>query len=213
MNFTLLAEQFSEPRLQPYLDAAGGDEELAVDLYDWNIRMGAACFEDLSILEILVKNAFDRVLRTGLGRDWYESQLLQAQDRMVSEAKTRITGRTGCEPEPDQVVAELPFGFWRSLVGPGYQQTLWKTLLGAFSSVPSTAKIHRGDVDDRLTDLWELRNSVAHHWPIFNWDFDKSVWNMKMVAGGIAPRIQIWMTTRSRIPQLQQQNPVRLLRH
>jgi hypothetical protein len=72
-----LSERFSNARIEPYLSAARGDAGLAVRLYDWNIRIGAALFEDLGIIEILLRNTLDGALRNHYqtARDrtpWYD---------------------------------------------------------------------------------------------------------------------------------------------
>jgi hypothetical protein len=56
-------ERFSEARLDPYEVAARGDPELTVALYDWNIQIGSAFFEDIGVVEVLLRNALDKALR------------------------------------------------------------------------------------------------------------------------------------------------------
>ena len=60
-------------RLSSYLAATGGDLYRALDLYEWNARLGAAVFEDLGYLEGVLRNAchaqLDRWNRSNLGAD------------------------------------------------------------------------------------------------------------------------------------------------
>lgn len=51
-------------RLAEYDLAADGDETRAIDLYGWNAAVSAAFFEDLSVLEVALRNACHRELRT-----------------------------------------------------------------------------------------------------------------------------------------------------
>lgn len=53
----------SEPRLARYLAESGGDRARALDLYEWNLRLGAALMRDIAHVEVAVRNAYDRVMR------------------------------------------------------------------------------------------------------------------------------------------------------
>lgn len=46
----------------PFLTAAGGDYERALDLYDWHTELSAASFEVIHRFEVVVRNAIDGVL-------------------------------------------------------------------------------------------------------------------------------------------------------
>jgi hypothetical protein len=52
----------SSPRFARYLAAAGGDRQLALDLYEWNAAVSAAVLHDLAHLEVGLRNAYDRAL-------------------------------------------------------------------------------------------------------------------------------------------------------
>lgn len=214
MNLSHLIEQFPDAQLEPYVDAANGDAELAVGLYDWNIQISGEWLEDLSITEVLLRNALDRALGDQHGDCLYDQPgvLLTGQWPVVDEAKKKSQDRDGSQqvPSSDQVVAELPFGFWRSILGPGYKR-LWPTLREAFPHVqPPTAKLHQDEVEERVADLVNLRNEIAHHWPIFEWNMDRSIRNVKTLTGSISPQVQAWLVQRSRVQTLLNACPVRV---
>ncbi|MDO4242120.1 MAG: Abi family protein [Microbacteriaceae bacterium] len=55
---------FGVERASFYLREAGGDIELAIELYDWGIQMSAAWHAHLAYVEVAVRNAIDMQLRT-----------------------------------------------------------------------------------------------------------------------------------------------------
>ena len=133
--------------------------------------------------------------------------LLQAQGAAVDEAVKHLGEGYG-DPEQDDVIAALSFGFWRSLFTPGYQR-LWPTLKEAFSYLPPRVSIRQADMCDHVSDLHELRNGIAHHDPIFDWNFEASITNLKRVAEPICPRTYGWIDQRSRVRDLLAADPRR----
>lgn len=55
-------------RLSGYDAAASGDQRQSLLLYQWNSAISAAVFEDLSILEVTLRNACHEQLRSGMQR-------------------------------------------------------------------------------------------------------------------------------------------------
>jgi hypothetical protein len=112
--------RFSEPRMRYYLVAASGDEELALQLYGWNIRIGGALFEDIAVVEVLVRNAFDMALKHEYEGDgevegppwWEQIDLRPDQEALVESATRTAIDETGQDPPwRDSVVARLSLGF------------------------------------------------------------------------------------------------------
>ncbi|MHB1860897.1 MAG: hypothetical protein ACYCUM_12475 [Solirubrobacteraceae bacterium] len=56
------AAWLSGQRFQPYLDDAEGDHRRAVAIYEWHVRLSAACFAAINGFEVLLRNAVDRQL-------------------------------------------------------------------------------------------------------------------------------------------------------
>ena len=202
---------FSPTRISIYLDEAKGDRDLALKLYDWNIRISSAMFEDLATIEILLRNALDRVLVRRYGDEWFKAPgLLKQNERtLIDEAIDAAKRRWGeYDYSIDSVVAQLSFGFWRALLAANYT-SLWNETLG--DAFPHTANpksiIRRGDIEERIENLGDLRNAIAHHDPVFDWDFQRSFRNAKMIAGAISPQIQSWMVSRSRVQGVLGEDP------
>lgn len=153
------------PRFARYLTAAGGDRQLALDLYEWNAAVSAVVLHDLAHLEIGLRNAYDRALTAAdSSGDWTRpgSPLLaplwrthgrgkgEAPARVdVNEESRRLLDRARSKAGPGaphgKVVAELSFGFWRYLSSAAREKTLWVPHLHkAFT--PGTNR--RRDVDE-----------------------------------------------------------------
>lgn len=156
-----LVATLSTDRFDRYLNEATGDRWLAVKLYEWNASLSESLYGVLQGLEVALRNSFHRTLSAAFNRnDWYDIQNLLAveQQESIRKAKARIVndGKTVC---PARVVAELTFGFWVSLTGPTYAQTLWDQHL--YKSL--TPNLSRKAAHRRLEKIRKLRNRVAHH--------------------------------------------------
>src|ERR1019366_4481337 len=111
-------------------------------------------------------------------------------NKIVDDAIARATSATGLNPpDHDDVVTQLTFGFWCSLAGRRYT-SLWPVLKRAFRRLAPGHTVHADLVEGFTQDLLGLRNTIAHHDPILDWDIARSVQNMKSIAGPISPSIQ-----------------------
>ena len=52
----------STGRFETFLTAANRSRSLALEIYDWNSKLGAAFLHDLGHLEVGIRNAYDVVL-------------------------------------------------------------------------------------------------------------------------------------------------------
>ncbi|MGW4412305.1 hypothetical protein ACWEJ6_50490 [Nonomuraea sp. NPDC004702] len=76
-------------------------------------------------------------------------------------------GRHGLTPTPSEVVAELPFGFWVSLIGRGnnHDQRLWRTTpYQAFPGYQGGRHAPHRELDFPRA----LRDKIARHTPIYH---------------------------------------------
>jgi len=107
-----IGDVLSTPRFEPYLKAAGGDVQLAVRLYWWNVEVSAAFYPSLHLLEVCLRNAMHRQLVAEFEKAnwWTVAPLNQSGRRMVSETVEKLRRRLARPLTPDDVVAELSFG-------------------------------------------------------------------------------------------------------
>ncbi|MCQ9385744.1 Abi family protein [Brevibacterium moorei] len=169
----------SAPRLRRYLAESGGDQERALDLYEWNLRLGAALMRDIAHFEVALRNAYDRVMcERWPGEHWLFDPAspilaplwrtrrsrradLNARNRTtVADAVRRCGGQTA---KPGEVIAELSFGFWRHCTDAAHEKTIWVPYL--HHTWPK--KTSRVVLERTLTTINTARNRASHHEPLF----------------------------------------------
>ena len=156
-----LERSLSLERLAPYLELADGDRAYALLLYEWNTKISEALYSILQGFEVTLRNAIHDVMSVAYKRpDWYDVAPLRGEEKTrIEEAKRRIE-KDGREITPGRMVAELMFGFWTSLVGTAYAQTLWDKHLHL---ALRETRVSRKAMAKRLKKIRFLRNRVAHH--------------------------------------------------
>jgi hypothetical protein len=164
---------FSVPRLQVYANAVNGDAAGAERLYWWNIEISAAFYGPLHCLELGLRNALDVQLRAAFAQDtwWDNAPLTPGGQRMITEARQQCLRRCTAPVVADDVIAQLPFGFWTSLLsnsrGSQYDRRLWVPVLHkAFPHYRG----RRTHLHDNLEAMRLLRNRIMHHEPIHHRD-------------------------------------------
>jgi hypothetical protein len=79
---------------------------------------------------------------------------------------------------------------------------------GCFS-YPSGKSVDLATVSGAAEELGELRNAIAHHHPIFNWNFGLAHTYVNDMAGWMCPPIRAWlMGHHSRVVDLLKENPL-----
>ncbi len=208
-----LESSLSPERITTYVQATGGDRELALRLYTWNTAISAAFYGPLQGLEVALRNAMHRQLTAKYGADWYDNPACGFDGgtlNRIDQTKSSLT-RGGYAVDPPHVVAELPFGFWVTLLGRGgwaalpetgkksYDMTLWRPAL--HKSFPHSRR-NRADTHRPLDYLRTFRNRIAHHEPIFNRHLQQDYRSILEVAGWICPKTRDWIAHHSRVEEL-----------
>ena len=160
----------SEARFGPYLVECGDDMTAAWRLYIWNIQVSGAFYPLLQFVEITLRNALHRELKSRFGRtDWWSAAPLDAHgQRLVKEALDKVPASRSPQ-NVDDVVAKLSLGFWVSLVSRSYDRTLWVPALHrAFPRYHG----RRDHLHAELNEVLRLRNRVMHHEPIHQRDLE-----------------------------------------
>lgn len=121
-----IRDALSEPRFAPYLAKTGGDLRAAIQLYWWNVGVSAAFYTPLHCLEMALRNAVHQQLAANFRRtDWWDvAPLNKGGLRLVEDARSKLATRAR-PTTADDMVAELSFGFWVSLVSNTYHRDLW----------------------------------------------------------------------------------------
>lgn len=168
-----MRKAFSDPRLDAYAQATNGDCATAERLYWWNVEISGAFYGPLHCLEVALRNALHDKLRAAYARDdWWAAAPLQPHGlQMITDARAKYARRGSRLASADDIVAELPFGFWTSLLSNNrhsqYDRRLWVPCLHrAFPHFRG----RRRDLHDNLEAMRLLRNRIMHHEPIHHRD-------------------------------------------
>ena len=175
-NKLFFEKVFSEKRMERYFILYPNDESRAVKHYQSNIKLTEAFYTSLSVLEVALRNALSRELKTMTGRDdWYvifaNTPGLTNLNKYITQATKQIAGRHE-QITTSKIIAELTLGFWVSLLNAEYERLLWKDLRRAFPYIPKKDR-KRKNVSAPLNRFRSFRNRVFHN--------ESICWNMKKV--------------------------------
>ncbi len=208
MNATFsawMSRAFSAPRLAAYAVAAGRDEAVAERLYWWNIEVSSAFYGPLHCLEVALRNSLHDVLRSAFRRDdWWDVAPLQSHGmRLVGDARATCARRRSGPVSADDMVAELSFGFWTSLLSNNrhsqYDRRLWVPVLHrAFPHYRGP----RRDLHDNLETMRLLRNRIMHHEPIHHRDLAADHRKIYRLLGYIDPEAAKEALALDRVPEI-----------
>lgn len=195
---TLSLERFSR-----YRAWAGDDRARAFELYALNMRLSESLYIPLQMLEVALRNRIHAVLAIARAPRWFEdSHFLRVphQNAQVAEALAELA-RERKEPTPGRVVAALTFSFWTAMLGSVYEN-LWQTELHRIARREDGRGLRRKDFSGAITPIRLLRNRVAHHEPILNWDLPKHHEAMLRLTGWLSPYAAIWCRGLDRFDQV-----------
>jgi hypothetical protein len=199
---TLIALEgsLSLERLAPYLELAEKDRVYAIRLYEWNARVSESLYSLLQGLEVTLRNKINQVLSQAFGQEywWDVCGLQQKQIDEVHKAIERILD-DGRDVTSGRIVAELMFGFWVSLFGTDYAQSLYDHHLRKCFPMQ---KVGRKDVAKNLKKIRFLRNRVAHHESVIGRlglerNLKKDVQDILEMIGLMCPTTAKWVSANS----------------
>lgn len=187
----------SEPRYARFLDAADGDHERTVTLYEWHAELTVASFGLIHHFEVLLRNAIDGVLGAGQPQTLIkDTWLLDFEILQPDGIKQVIIAIERLERSKlvtrGRVVVGVSFRFWAGLFGRRYEE-LWRHRLRA--AFPHAA-LTRKDLSSRMRLIQRFRNRVAHHDSLLDQDTQARLEDMLTIAGWIDPVSQAWLTER-----------------
>jgi hypothetical protein len=171
----LLIKAFSEIRLRRYM-LPGEDYGQAFTRYQENIRISESLLPALHYLEVILRNQLDSAIARIYGKDWllripaalpmesYNRDRLAATIDTFQQDKRR-------NPIQDDMVANMTFGFWCALFHKRYDPALWHREHFFASVFPNWPRDNRkrSIVQPKLYAIKDLRNRIAHHEPIWDW--------------------------------------------
>lgn len=198
-----------DKRFAPFLERAGGDRALAIQLYLWHAQVAGASLTTLHHFEVALRNAIDHQLGLGqpekpVAETWLlDSATLSTQGIAKVRDVLRRLDREHYPRERPRVIAALPFSFWKGLFARRYE-TLWRTrLLHAFPGAGL-----RRDILEPLTNLHLWRNRIAHHDSLLDQNLKRRLDEMIAVTNAIDPACGEWLTAHTQLIVLVKEQPV-----
>lgn len=163
VNISLM-QTLSNDRLTKYLAATANDLNAALTLYERNMSFSEAMYTSLQILEICLRNRINHEMGLIYGANWLTNSNVPLQPN-TKQMITEAVKACGPNHSNSDLVAEIKFAFWVSLLGPRYDATIWRSVVQKAFRAQGGKK--RSDVHSRLNALRRFRNRVAHHEPIY----------------------------------------------
>ncbi|MFI7453949.1 hypothetical protein ACIBQX_41120 [Nonomuraea sp. NPDC049714] len=196
----------SVPRFAPYLGALPGDHLVALDLYQWNVRASEAFYVPLHYLEICLRNAEHDRLRNRFGtEDWWRvAPLDEYETAKITAAKQKLARKGVSLPSADDVVTELSFGFWVSLLSRRYDRHLWVPAL--HEAFPHYSG-RREPLRDNLQAMVLLRNRIMHHEPIHHRHLAADHAKIYRLLAYVEPQVIGSLQAFDRVPEVLAQRP------
>jgi abortive infection bacteriophage resistance protein len=199
---------FSDSRIGSYLNHTSGNPLLATMLYDWNTQVSSALWELISYLEVALRNAIDFQLKDLSEQHWLlrletSTEQRTKQSRVeILQAKKRLQ-QSSKRATPEQIISELPFGFWASLISQRYRD-LWPDLAGGFKGMPTR---NPEKLQELLKSTRELRNRIGHHHRIWALDLNHRLNDLYLLGSYLDPELEALLKTKSRVERILDERP------
>jgi hypothetical protein len=158
-----LVKTLSSERLSKYLEKSNNNIDVALKLYEENLRLSEAFYSPLQCAEVCLRNSIHEAISTIYDHDWLTNGKVPFDETEIGKieaAKKEAGTNIG------DLIVELKFAFWVSLLGRRYDETLWKTAL--HKAFKNGKPKRRSDVHGRFNAIRRFRNRVMHHEPIFH---------------------------------------------
>jgi len=168
-------DAISRPRLTSYGMIPDPECDLVqvVASHCRNILVCESLYPLLHLLEVVVRNRLHDAFSAHYGTtEWFNQSWVDAKDRaLIAKAETELAKHQ--KPiSPDNIVAELTFGFWCSMFNKRYEpkdtNLPWPGLLrSVLPRAPRWAR-KRSTILTRLEKARRIRNRVFHHEPVIH---------------------------------------------
>lgn len=208
MNEKIVAS-ISQDRFETYLRAAGFDPNRALELYYWNLEISASFYPLLAGVEISLRNQIETRLDSAFGPSWWVSsdfsENLGAKGSKILNKAVRNLHHRRQQITSGRVTAELSFGFWRNMLLPKYEATLWSPISPHFPNLP--ANISRQELETRCERIRSLRNRISHHEPLLKRDISKDYSQALQVLRWMSPEKANWIKPRLETMRILRRRP------
>lgn len=171
-----LIEAFSQVRLDGY-KRSGDDNAQAFARYQDNIRLSESLLPALHYLEIILRNRLNKAVVQVYGQGWLVNlpatlNIDEGNLAKLNNAKFHHQQEKRRAATHDDLVAHMTFGFWANFFHKRYDPSLWQRKHFTATVFPHLERDRRSRhlIKPQLQMIKELRNRIAHHEPIWNWN-------------------------------------------
>lgn len=174
MNYLDFENLFSAPRLQRYKNAMSDNEDKALILYRYNLKLSQSLFTLISVFEIVLRNQIDNCMKNnGAGTDWLHDAIQSGgifDTRPCQYCHDEIRKKWQKLQQDsvyshDKLIAELNFGFWRYMLEPAQFNATGRIFMQILPNRPrSTPTQHYNQkwFAAKLREINVVRNRIAH---------------------------------------------------
>jgi hypothetical protein len=195
-------DALSLERFGRYMVWADNDRVRALELYALNTRISESLYTPLQSLEVALRNRIHSVLGDGLGEEWFNPHagvvIGPYQPEQVASAIEELK-KAGKPVTPGRVVASLTFSFWTTMFHKDYE-TLWQQRLHRIAGAGAPKGLKRKSFSGPLTPIRILRNRIAHHEPILDWNLRRHHDVMLELTEWLSPPAARWCREHDRFP-------------
>jgi hypothetical protein len=158
------ADLLTENRLKKY---SHFPQNLAVRCHLYNTQLCESFYSSLSYLEILLRNKIDLVFSEHFGANWiFDEKFHRGRNQKThfDSALRTLTNDKKDMTNKNNLIAELPFGFWTAYFDL-YDYKIWSDglLFEVFDSYPGKKVLNLNFIRRNLNDIRRYRNKVFHY--------------------------------------------------
>lgn len=175
MRYTEFEGIMTTARMSRYLRASQDDTKKAMTLYRLNLRLSQELFTVISCFEVALRNVIDNHCKNYLGNDWLKTGTSPGgifdnnRCRLTAVNISDAVNKLNHSYTHSKLVAELGFGFWRFMFAQHQYHATGRNLLNIFPTKPTSTATNQYNnkyIFNRLAEINDLRNRIAHHEPI-----------------------------------------------
>lgn len=195
----VFVSSLSTERFATYLRLAGGNELAAIQLYSWNSALSQSLWASVQAWEICLRNKLNDFLCWRYNSTWpYDEvrairQLTSKDEDRLRKARARQEQARRTKRAPaGAIVADLPAGFWVSLLTTAYENPfVWRSNLPRiFPHGPNLDRRAAWSACDRILNL---RNRMAHHEPILTLPLEQLHADLGRTVAAMCPGTAVYV--------------------
>lgn len=195
-----IIKYISQEKFSTYIKY-NNNENIALNLYDWNVRLSEALYAPLNYFEIVFRNACYDSISKEKDKYWYldnklmsggnpkkgdyaKQKIQKAFNGLVGYRKKYPFGTTIKEVNSCDIISNLELGFWINLFVQNYFNSFWDTCLKYLFKDYDRRELHH-----KLDEIRSLRNRIFHHENILKYNLQNKYNIILEIIETISPKV------------------------